>query len=156
MKTLIAVALVATLTACGGGSDSADETGVVRIEPSGATDATLAYRLSLRAKAPVHVAAEQLTVSLQDVVDSRCPAGVTCVAAGAATVKLDVALPGVVPETAHIELSLDAAKPAADSAKLRDYRLVLRALSPMPPAAGAQLSDYTATVELQKLKSSST
>lgn len=156
MKKLMAVSLAAALGACGGGGDSPADPGVVRVDPTGAADAVAAYALTLSPDKAVHVAPEQLTVTLKDIKDSRCPAATACVTAGSATVSLAVIVPGFVAETVNIELSDEPGKSAGNTATVRDYRFVLRALTPNPPPAGVARGDYVASVELQRLKSGTT
>jgi hypothetical protein len=84
-----------------------------------------------------------MRLRLADVHDSRCPADVICISAGAAMVSLAVALAGSPLESINLSLSLPG-----PPQQVAGVTLSLERLDPYPMASRPEQRPYVATVRL--------
>ena len=118
-------------------------------EPMVPADQTSAFEkpFTLKPAETATVGQERVQVRFDRVVaDSRCPRDVQCIAAGEATVRVLVTLPGQPVETFDL-----ATTPNGSIAKAGAYALTLSGLAPVPlSTAPTKDSDYRATFVLAK------
>jgi hypothetical protein len=143
MKRSIPWLMCGLLAACGGGD------GMDRQQPQQGNE-PVAYSVQLTGGQPQVLAAESLTLTLAKVDDTRCPATAQCVWAGQAVLTVNVVQAGQA--AADLALSLDATQPKVPAqAAYRGYTIKLQSLEPAaPPAGGAPLSAYKATVRVER------
>lgn len=90
------------------------------------------YSLTLQLGQAQTIAQEALTVQLDEVMDSRCPAGAKCIWAGIAAVKLTVSHPGGAALALTLDTSAAQQLPPLPTADPRIFRFSLQSLEPFP------------------------
>jgi hypothetical protein len=134
VRLIAACALAAALAACGARAATTPPEVPARLEEE----------FRLRPGQTADIENEPLAVTFTGVPqDSRCPAGVQCVRAGEATVRLQLRLP-------QRDTSVVLATPIEPhGATFGGYQVWLARLDPLPTAAGRP-AVYTATLRVQK------
>jgi hypothetical protein len=109
------------------------------------------YTVSVSQGRPATLAQEQLTLSLTDVKDSRCPVGVQCVWAGHAAVTLAVGKAGAPPQPVVVGTEAPENLKLPHQATYGPYTLSLTTLEPQPTKdGGVPLPRYVATVQVTR------
>jgi hypothetical protein len=142
MKTHYGFALVLILTSLGG---CKKESHTPQVEALFNTPFTLNYLQS--AYLPDQATAE-LTVSLDDIVDTRCPPTMMCLVAG--NVQVTVGVHGqTVAKQATLCLGCGASLPDSAAVQVNNRRYVLR-LESVTPGAAPGKSDYQANLTVKR------
>jgi len=109
------------------------------------------YTVSVSQGRPATIAQEQLTLSLTDVKDSRCPVGVQCIWAGHAAVTLAVGKTGAPSQPVVIGTEAPENLKLPYKATYGPYTLSLAQLEPQPTKdAGVPPQRYVATVQVTR------
>lgn len=132
------------LLGCSGSGASAQAGASAPVSPA-------SYTVSVSQGRPATIAQEQLTLSLTDVKDSRCPVGVQCIWAGHAVVTLAVGKKGAPPQPVLIGTEAPENLKLPYKATQGPYTLSLAKLEPLPTKdGGVPLQRYVATVQVTR------
>lgn len=118
---------------------------------AGAPASPASYTVTVSQDRPATLAQEQLTLSLTEVKDSRCPVGAQCIWAGHAAVTLGVGKTGGTSQPVVIGTEAPDNLKLPNKATYGPYTLSLSKLEPWPTKdAGVPQQRYVATVQVTR------